>query len=461
MKKQIVIIEPSGVPGNVFSRFMGLPLMGPLYLGGILQMKGHSVRLINENILGRHVNLTELDADVCCVSALTSTVERGYEIIRQYKGIRPKGLSIIGGVHASFLPEEALHYADVVVIGEGEKVIADIIEHPNFGQAVYGTRIQNLDDLPIPDLKMLTGSAKVPVTPIMTSRGCPYDCTFCTVTQMFGHRYRMHSVDRVIEELSRVDKKVVFFYDDNFAASPTRTAKILETMLSKGIKLKWSAQVRSDLAKFPDLVSLMARAGCTRVYVGFESIDDNSLASMNKRQTKADIIHAIETFHRFGIAIHGMFILGNDEDPPNIGMDTVKFCKKYKMDSVQFLILTPFPGTTLFARMSEEGRILHKRWAYYDAMHTVFKPHSGTAMDIQEQMMACFEEFYSLSSAFVDGLNAISEGIKKLPSMIRGNARLMNLISAFTKIGARKIVRQWLNANRDYLAWLARVSVKG
>lgn len=452
MKKRVVIIEPAAATGHVFSGQGTYPLMGPLILGAVLRRAGHAVRVVNENLLGRPVDLTELDVDVACISALTPTADRAYEIAREHKAIRPGGLTLLGGVHPSFLPDEAARFADHVVVGEGEEVIADLVAHGASEKVVTGRRVKDLDSLPWPDLGMLVGSERVPRAPLMTSRGCPHHCTFCSVTAMFGHAYRMHSVERVIEELRRVRHESVFFYDDNFVASPTRTRKLLEAMLSAGLRRKWTAQVRVDVARDPDLVALMARAGCTRLYIGLESVDDAALRAMNKRQSVADIVHAIETLHRFGIAVHGMFILGTDEDRPGQAEATVRFCRRHRIDSVQFLILTPFPGTPLFDRMVADGRLLHRRWSYYDGMHAVFRPATVSAGEVQAQIIRAFEDFYSLSGALNDGLNAMVEGVRRLADR-RG--RVLGVVNGLTKIGARRVIRRWLAANQEYLRWLS------
>ncbi len=451
MGKQIAIIEPASTTGHVFSGQGTYPLMGPLYLGAVLRQAGHTVRVLNENLLGRPVGLTELDVDVACISALTPTADRAYEIAREHKAIRPGGLTLLGGVHPSFLPDEAARFADHVVVGEGEEVIADLVAHGASEKVVKGRRVKDLDRLPWPDLGMLVGSGRVPRAPLMTSRGCPYHCNFCSVTEMFGHAFRMHSVERVIEELRRVRHDSVFFYDDNFVASPARTRRLLEAMLSAGIRRKWTAQVRVDVARDPDLVALMARAGCTRLYIGFESVDDAALRALNKRQSVADIVHTVETLHRFGIAVHGMFILGTDEDRPGQAEATVRFCRRHRIDSVQFMILTPFPGTPLFDRLDVDGRLLHRRWAYYDGMHAVFRPATATAQEVQAQMVRAFEDFYSLSGALNDGLNAMVEGVRRLAA---GRGRVLGVVNGLTKIGARRVIRRWLAANQDYLRWL-------
>jgi radical SAM superfamily enzyme YgiQ (UPF0313 family) len=455
MMKSIALIEPMSVLGNVFAGEGVYPLMGPLYLASVLRKAGYSVRIFNENLLGRKVGFDELDSDIVCISALTPTVDRAYEIALQHKAIRPNGLRIMGGVHPSFVPEEATQFCDHVVVGEGEEVITDLIRHGSSEKIVHGTRIKNLDSVPMPAFDALEGASKLPRTPILTSRGCPHNCNFCSVTRMFGNAYRSHSVERVIEELSRVRGKLVFFYDDNFTASPTRTKKLLEAMLKRDLRIEWSAQAGVDVARDEELVAMMKRAGCARLYIGFESVEDSVLQSFNKHQTVQDIIHAVETLHRFGIAIHAMFILGSDIDTRASGKAIVEFCRRYRIDSAQFMILTPLPGTPLFEKLREEGRLLHLRWSYYDGTHAVFEPACMSAQALQTQMIQAYEDFYSLAGALNDGLNAMWETTRKLPTLLLRRERINSFINAVTKLSARVIIRRWLRANQDYLRWLS------
>jgi radical SAM superfamily enzyme YgiQ (UPF0313 family) len=455
MTKTIALIEPMSVLGNVFAGEGVYPLLGPLYLASVLKKAGYSVRIFNENLLGRKVGFDELDSDIVCITALTPTVDRAYEIAIQHKAIRPKGLRIMGGAHPSFVPEEAIEFCDYVVVGEGEEVITDLIRHGASEKIVHGTRIKNLDSVPMPAFDALEGASRLPRTPILTSRGCPHNCNFCSVTRMFGNAYRVHSVERVIEELSRVRGKLVFFYDDNFTASPTRTKKLLEAMLRKDLRIRWTAQAGVDVARDEELVAMMKRAGCARLYIGFESIEDSVLQSFNKHQTVHDIIHTVDTLHRFGIAVHAMFILGSDIDTVESARATVEFCRRHRIDSAQFMILTPLPGTPLFEKLRKEGRLLHQRWSYYDGTHAVFEPAQMSARELQNQMIQAYEDFYSLLGALNDGLNALWETAQKIPGLVARQDRVQSFINAVTKLSARAIIRRWLRANDDYLRWLS------
>ena len=153
--KRIIFVEPRGSKENVFARVMSLPLLGPIYLSTMLKQGGYDVKVYNENILGREVSMQELRADVLCVTGLTSTIKRGYEIALQFKALNPDGRVIIGGIHASFLKEEAGKYADNLVSGEGESVILDLIKNGSKEKFIDAQRLENLDELPILDFSVL------------------------------------------------------------------------------------------------------------------------------------------------------------------------------------------------------------------------------------------------------------------------------------------------------------------
>ena len=273
----------------------------------------------------------------------------------------------------------------------------------------YGNRVNknpfpeacpDLDKYPMPNFDLVCGSKKTKVdlsiTPIMTSRGCPFGCNFCSVTRMFGRKYRFRSVDNVMEELHARKPEWIFFYDDNFAANTTHTKTLLKRMINEKITPNWMAQVRIDVAKDPELMDLMVQSNCKYVYIGLESINPKTLESLEKGQTKEDIEHAINVIQGRGIRIHGMFIFGADHDDPKTIRQTVKFAKKNNLSSVQFMILTPLPGTPVFEQMDREGRLLSKDWGYYDAHHVVFKPKKMNYLQLQKKTLSATLKFYSL-----------------------------------------------------------------
>lgn len=454
MGKQIIIVEPRGVPANVFADYLRLPLMGTLYLGTILKRAGYEVKVMNENLLGRDLTMSDLKADYLLLSLLTPTAERGYELAQRFRALNPGSRVIIGGIHPSFLPEEAAPFADNVVVGEGEGIIADLVKYGSDQKIVKGSRVANLDDVPVPDFSLLMGHRKLKITPVITSRGCPFDCNFCSVTEMFGRGYRATSVDRVLEELAQVPTQQVFFYDDNFAANRKRTHALLDQMIASKVKLHWSAQVRADVTEDPELVAKMRRSGCNRVYIGFESINPETLAGMKKKQTREDVERAIRILHQNKINIHGMFIFGSDEDTPKVFEETSAFCRENHISSVQFMILTPLPGTALFKKLEQENRLLHRMWSYYDGMHAVFQPRVLPPFELQDGMLEAYQDFYSYLNIMNDGINIFFETAQEKASSIFARLSYNSLESAFIKMKARSIVKKFGGVNQEYISYL-------
>ena len=427
---KVVLIEPASAEANVYSK-LHMPLLGPIYLGTILKNRGHDVQIYNEDIY--RPDYSRLNADIVGISILTLTAKRGYEIAGRF----PKEKVIIGGVHASLLPDEALQFARQVVVGEAEEVIADVVEGSIKEAIVYGKPLQNLDSLPHPDFSLIKGyKSPAFIMPISTSRGCPFDCTFCSVTKMFGREYRFRSAQNVIQELASRNARSLFFCDDNFTAHPKRTRTLLELMLKHKIR-NWSCQVRCDAAKDDELLSLMARAGCNVVCVGFESINSKTLQAFQKKQSIDDIINAISSFRRKKIRIHGMFVLGGDDDSEKTIWDTLKFAIKQKIDTIQMMILTPVPGTKLHEELKKQNRIFSHDWNLYDGQHVVFKPKLLSAKQLQLNVLGAYAKFYSLSMS--------------ISLLIRLRFR-----NAMFRFMGYRIVQEWIRRNHK-MHWLLQI----
>jgi radical SAM superfamily enzyme YgiQ (UPF0313 family) len=379
----------------------------------MLAQQGYQVRVMAEEVTP--IRMEEvLKADLVGISSITSTAVNAY---RMADTVRAAGIPVVmGGVHPTFRADEALTHADYVVRGEGEGAITELMAALNNGGDVsqignlsyldHGAPQHNplrpllcdLDSLPMPDFSLLSGWPKwSKVRPISTSRGCPYNCAFCSVVPMFGRQYRFTSVERTMEEIRLGAKRAkhIFFVDDNFTANPARTKEILERTLSEGLHLDWSAQVRADVARDTELLKLMKRANCFTVFVGFESINPRTLKLYNKRQSIEDIRAAMANFRRYGISVHGMFVFGADEDGPETIRETVNFARETGISSVQFLILTPLPGTRLHDQLDAEGRILDHDWSHYDAHHTVYMPKRMTPYELQSETFKAMRRFYS------------------------------------------------------------------
>jgi anaerobic magnesium-protoporphyrin IX monomethyl ester cyclase len=463
-RKKILFVEPSGAPSNVFAKFMTIPLLGPVYLSTIARAAGHHAAVWNENIMKRHIRPGDMaDADILCLSCLTSTINRGRVIAQEYRAVRKAaGLPahvMAGGIHASMLPHDVEPDADQVIAGEAEPIFVDLVEGKHAGRIVKGAKVDNLDSLPLPDYSAVIGQRRMPVTPVLTSRGCPYDCTFCSVTEMFGRTYRSQSPERVLEEIMRYNNggaRWIFFVDDHFAADLDRTDRLLDLMLRNRFRVRWSAQVRTEVTKHPEIVAKMRRAGCMLVYVGFESVNPATLENFNKRQTVEDIRRSVEVFHKNAIDIHGMFMLGSDSDTKEVFKNTSRFCHDMGMDYAQYAILTPLPGTRIFEQFEREGRLLHKEWSLYDGLHSVFAPRNMTADQLQKGMIECFSEFYTYLNAFNDALATTGRAVSASFKSLYTTAFFPSFYPPFMKLAGRHIVRQWVHKNQGYLAYLRR-----
>jgi radical SAM superfamily enzyme YgiQ (UPF0313 family) len=396
---------------HVYSK-VRLPRLGLPIIGAVLQAHGHDVAIYVADL--DPIDWDDVySADVVGFSTTTSTVTQAYDFADDLKG---HGIpTVIGGPHVTFMADEALAHADYVARGEGgEELMLELID------ALQGRRLpesilglsyhqdgavhhnplrpptEDLDTLPFPDLTLIRGHERMRQTPIMTSWGCPFDCKFCSVTAMFGKKYRFRSPQNVIDELKQKAPKHVFFYDDNFAANRKRLKTLLQMIIDEGLHFGWTAQVRTDVARDPELLDLMHRAGCWLVYLGLESVDQATLDSYAKSQSVEDIVFAIRTLHEHGIKSHGMFVLGADSDTKDVVRTTVDFAQANKIDTVMLNILTPLPGTPLFDEMDRQGRIFDKRWQLYDALHVVFTPKNMTPYELQREAIAGYMRFYSL-----------------------------------------------------------------
>jgi radical SAM superfamily enzyme YgiQ (UPF0313 family) len=416
--EKILFIEPRAPREHIFTR-VAIPRLGSLLLGTILQRRGLEVKVVIEEMSAPDYAAFDFEPDLVCLSTISSTAPRAYELADFY---RQRGKPVVlGGAHASFLPREGLEHADYVICGEGEGALPELVEALAHGGDPSGiqnlcwrqgeTTIQNpwrplvedLDALPIPDYSLIHGRKGLGgkgVVSIATSRGCPFNCSFCSVILLFGRKHRVNSVDRIMTEIHQNGLRAshIFFCDDNFTANRARTKELCNRIIRENLKIEWSAQVRVEAAKDPELLELMARSGCYILFVGLESINPATLKAYNKSQTVEGIKEAVVNFHHYGIKVHGMFVFGSEEDHYQVIRDTVKVSRQLDLDSLQYLILTPVPGTAFFQEMEAQNRIICRDWSQYDGHHTVFQPRQFTPYELQMETNRAMKKFYSWPS---------------------------------------------------------------
>lgn len=348
----------------------------------------------------------EVEADLVGITTFTSTAARAYEIADLY---RAKGIPVVmGGIHVSSLPEEALEHADAVVIGEAEEIWHQVISDfkQNKLKGIYRGGLTDMLQSPIPRHDLfhpgyIFGS-------IQTSRGCPMDCEFCSVPAFNGHKYRLRSVESIISEMKLIPQKLIYFVDDNIIGygheAEQHAEKLFRAMIDNNLNKEWFAQASLNIAEKPRLLKLASEAGCRMLLIGIEAEKEEQLKESNKRLNLKKGVSsykgAFRTIHKAGIAVLGAFIFGMDSDKPQDLYNRAKFIMRSAVDVTQASILTPLPGTRLFDKLKGEGR-LHtpegvSKWQYFHFGDVVFSPKQMTSDELAMHMQRIYKRITSL-----------------------------------------------------------------
>ncbi|MCK5187955.1 MAG: B12-binding domain-containing radical SAM protein [Deltaproteobacteria bacterium] len=333
-----------------------------------------------------------LKVDLVGITAFTPEVPQAYQIADNF---RKRGVPVVmGGVHVSALPDEALEHADTVIICEAEDVWEILLRDLEAGklQKIYrATKPCDMCDMKIPKRHLIEREMYASPNTIQATRGCPYDCDYCAVTGVFGRQFRMRPVKDVVEEVATFDTQNYFFVDDNICGNPGYAKKLFRALIP--LRKTWGGQTSITFARDEELLELYAKSGGRYAFIGFETISEENLIKANKKWNQADSYgEMIRKIHRAGINIVGSFIFGFDDDDVLAFQRTFEFIVENQIDAAQFHILTPFPGTRLFESMKSEKRILSQDWSKYTTSEVVFQPRKMTVEELQENYYWIFHE---------------------------------------------------------------------
>jgi radical SAM superfamily enzyme YgiQ (UPF0313 family) len=378
-----------------FGKALYSPVTGLLAVAALIPENEYEIILIDENI--ESIDF-DLKVDMVGISAMTSYVQRGYEVADEF---RKRGVPVImGGVHVSYLPQEALKHADAVVVGEAEMIMDKILDDLTQGQlkGVYkGKVLHSMIGLPKPRQGLLKSNRYINKGFIQTSRGCHHGCTFCAEPTMYGLRFRYRPIEDLIAEIEHLQERVILLNDADFFGTPKRATEVMKAFKGRG--LQWQAAVNSRDANDERLLELAAESGCFMLSIGFESVSKTTLRNVHKCQNNPDDYAAlVEKLHKYGIMVLGLFIYGFEGDEPSVFEETLKFNIDAKFDMCGYSLLTPYPGTINWFEMMRRKQIVSFDWDKYDQSHIVFKPTGLSSDQLYQGYLGAYDGFYTASS---------------------------------------------------------------
>lgn len=403
-RPRLLLINPvtqnrSGLSMNESSKFP------PLSLGIIaaLSRNDFDIKLIDENFDA----FTYEEADLVAITAFTSSANRAYEIASQYT--KPGTPVIMGGIHASMLPDEALLYVTSVVTGEAEDIWPAVIEDFFKGQVqqLYRGSHADLQGAVIPDRSIFNPGYQF--ASIQTSRGCPMDCSFCSVSTFNGKKYRQRPVEEVLDELESIPQRYIFIIDDNILGygrhAEERAIRLFRGMVDRKLDKVWHCQASLNFGSNHKVLKWAARSGCKLVFIGLESADPCELESMNKKlNLHLEYRKAFKNIHRHGIAITGAFIYGSDAETRESMVRKTDYILKNDIDVIDTTILTPLPGTRLFNDLLQSNRLNYtafpKDWDRYDMTEVTYQLKNISETEFLDTLERCIKKFNSLLTLY-------------------------------------------------------------
>ncbi len=376
----------------------------------------------------------DTDCSLIGISCMTANSSRAYDIGDEFK---KRGKTVVlGGIHPTIKPDEALKHGDSVVIGEAEGAWDELLKDymNNQLKPKYNGGHPELKDYPCPKRQKEKGIRLFDVVPVLTTKGCPYKCSFCSVHNIFGNKIRHMPIDKVVDYIISSEGKNFLFVDDNIMGYPKYAKELFKKIAP--LKINWVGQSSISFAKDFELMQLARDSGCKGLFFGLETVSKTQLKNFRKNFTKIEQIEeAVKKIKDMGILFQASLVFGFDDDTENVFDETLEFLLKNNISSAAINILTPYPGTQIYEDFKKEGRILTEDWKYYDTTNVVYKPKNIPPEKLAEEYQRVKKEFYSFGSI-----------IKRLPSNLKHP-----LLYFFVNLGYHNVT------NIEYPQWKGKM----
>jgi radical SAM superfamily enzyme YgiQ (UPF0313 family) len=390
---KVLLISPSIATDIKTPEGLMIPQLALHILEGLTPPE-FEVKTIEEET--EKINLDE-DCGLVGISCMTANAPRAYHLAQEFKKRGRK--VVLGGVHPTLLPDEALRYADSVVVGEAEGIWEKVLEDFKNGalQRTYHHPKPSLERYIPLKFRKDTKKRLFNVIPVMTTRGCPYSCEFCCVSDIFGKEIRHAPIRNVVRDIEDSRGKIFVFLDDNIIGKPSYAKELFKAITA--YKIKWAGQASISFVHDVELMKLAADSGCAALFFGLESVAEAQLKTMRKSIKEIQGIEdAIKRVKDFGIHFHASMVFGFDGDTKDTFPETLNFLQRNKIGTASFNVLTPYPGTRIYEQLKREERLLTTDWKYYDHSTVVFKPKNMTPYELQTGEIWVKREFTKISS---------------------------------------------------------------
>ena len=402
---KILLISPKGPlyrsKGGIFKKTLRYQPLTLTTLAALIPKELNAeVELIDEGIEEVPENI---EADLIGMTVITGNSKRAYELAQTF---RHQNISVVlGGPHVTLLPDEAQQYANAICVGYAEETWPQLLRDfvngtlkPIYRQS-NSFSFDNLlpASMPFPKRELLNKNHYLTQAVFEATRSCMHDCEFCVAPSAWGRKQLQKPVDWVIEDIRRVGEKKIIFIDLNLTSHKTYAKTLFRAMIP--LNVKWFGLSTVLIAHDPELMELMARSGCRGLLLGLETVSKASLGDIRKNfNVSVDFKKVIQDLHKLGISIQGCFVFGLDHDTVDVFDATVEFAIETGIELPRFSVLTPFPGTPLFHRLKQEGRILSDNWELYDGQHVVFQPKNMTVQELVKGHEKAWKQVYHWSA---------------------------------------------------------------